>query len=234
MKIIYSVLIVVIVAFNSCKKEEGTVIDAGSVNVTNAVIGGASIALMVNQGIVSTSNTVGLNNFALMPIRNSEPRLTLGVPTVAATATSPAVPAVIYYDQPISKTGTINQSLFLTGPSPSAAESVLIDETFPYAYTDSTCGVRFINLAQGNTPISVNIKGSATGSEAANVAYKAYTDFKKYPATRAASSYIFEFRKTDGTLITSYTLTTPYFHNVTLALRGTIGGSTGVILVNNY
>ncbi|WP_439697435.1 hypothetical protein ACFGVS_03270 [Mucilaginibacter sp. AW1-7] len=237
MKTLNSIILtlVALAYLTSCKKEVSTDLDAGVVNVTNAVIGGSTVTLIADQSIVSTSNTVAVNNYAIIPIRSSENRLTLGTAAVAATSTAPAIPSVTYYNQPITITSESNYSLFLTGPSPSAVESVLIKETFPYAYKDSICAVRFINLAQGNTPVSVNIKGQANGSEAASVAYKAYTDFKQYPAKKINPNYIFEFRNAGtGTLITSYTLTTPYFHNVTLALRGAIGGSTGVILVNNY
>jgi hypothetical protein len=233
-RIILSGLIIVSI-MTACKKEETIQLDAGAINVTNAVIGGATITLVTDPSIVSVSNTVPANNFAFLPVASGQANIFLGVPAVAATSTAAAIPAVPYYNQVLPVTRQTNYSLFLTGPSPAAVESVLIDEKYTRTYADSVCGVRFINLAQGNIPISVNLKNSANGSEATSIAYKAYTDFKQYPAKRVNPSYIFEFRNAaTGSLITSYTLTTPYFHNVTLALRGTIGGAAGVILDNDY
>lgn len=237
MKTLQNIIIISITLLSvlSCKKQETADINAGAVNVTNAVIGGATITMMVDQSIISgTNNTVGANASVTMPVMAGNVQLKLGVPAVAATATAVAVPSIIYYNQPITINRETIYSLFLTGPSVSAVEPVLIKENYTYKYADSVCGVRFVNLAQGNQPVMVNLKGNANGSEAASIAYKGYNDFKIYPAKKVNASYVFEFRKLDGTLITSYTLATPYFHNVTLALRGTIGGTTGVILSNNY
>jgi hypothetical protein len=233
-RMILSVLTIISV-ITSCKKTEDTPPDAGAINVTNAVVGGSTITLLTEINVISAGNTVSPNSYTFMPVGGGQVNIFLGVPAVAATAISPAAPAVAYYSQVLPVDGQTNYSLFLTGPSPVAVESVLINEKYPRSYADSVCGVRFINLAQGNTPISVNIRNSPNGSEATSIAYKAYTDFKQYPAKKVNPSYIFEFRNAStGVLITSYTLNTPYFHNVTLVLRGIIGGTTGVILDNNY
>jgi hypothetical protein len=220
---------------SACKKDEAVALDAGAINITNAVIGAPTLTLIANPSFVSATNQISANNFAFMPIYSGQTQVKVSVPAVIATATTVAMPEIVYYNQTLPVDNTTNYSLFLTGLSASAVDNVLIKETYTRTYADSVCGVRFINLALGNTPISVNIKTLANGSEAASIAYKAYSDFKQYPAKKANASYIFEFRNaTTGVLITSYTLTTPYFHNVTLALRGTIGGSTGVILDNDY
>lgn len=237
MKTLNKILFIICISSGlfSCKKDAAVTLDAGAINVTNAVIGAPTLTLITSPSIVSSSNQISANNFAFMPVVSGQTAIKIAVPAVAATATAAATSEVVYYNQTLAVDNNTNYSLFLIGASPAAVENVLIKETYTRTYADSVCGVRFINLAQGNTPVSVNIKTQANGSEVASIAYKAYTDFKKYPAKKVNSSYIFEFRNAaTGVLITSYTLTTPYFHNVTLALRGTIGGSTGVILDNNY
>ena len=114
--------------------------------------------------------------------------------------------------------------MFLTGTSPSAIDNVLIQENYTRTYADSVFGVRFINLAPGSNPISVDIQGNANGTEAASLAYKAYSGFNKHPATAAIISYTFEFRDAaSGKLLASYTLNTPYFHNSTLCFSGSAG-----------
>jgi hypothetical protein len=234
-KVIFIITAAAMIALASCTKTlESVTIAQGSLNVTNAVIGGSAITVTTNNSIVSSSNTVGSNAYARFPLAGGKLPVSLGVPAVAATPTSAAIPAVTYYSNTLTVSSSSNYSLFLAGASPSAIDNVLISENYPYAYADSTCGVRFIHLATGSNPISVNIKGNANGSEVSSLAYKAYSGFNKYAAKKVNTSYIFEFRDaTSGTLLTSYTLTTPYFHNVTLCLRGKTG-AYGVILDYNY
>jgi hypothetical protein len=228
-------LIVAVFAAASCSKTPDTLLlDGGAVNVINAVVGGTTITLTTNASISSGSNTtISSNNYGIIPIVSGQTAVNIGVPAVAATNTAPAIPAFTYYNQTITVNNADNYSLFLTGASPSAIDNVLIKESYTHTYADSVCGVRFINLATGSNPISVNVKGNANGSEVASLAYKAYSNFLQYPAKRVNPSYIFEFRDaTTGNLITSYTLTTPYFHNVTLCLRGS--PASGVILDNDF
>jgi hypothetical protein len=206
--------------------------EAGAINVTNAVIGGTTLDLTTSiQKITSnTGATVSANNYAFLPLYPGQQQINLLYPGAAATTTSAAIPAVTYYTGTVNVNSGSNYSLFLSGASPTVVDNVLIQENYTRTYPDSTCGVRFINLAPGSNPVSVDIKGSANGSEVASLAYKAYSKFIKHPATHLNTSYIFEFRDAStGNLITSYTLATPFFHNVTLALRGTVGGAVGVI-----
>lgn len=214
----------------SCKKSQiaDPKIAQGAINVTNAVIGGATITYTSSQSIISTDNTLGNNSAGWFPMASGQLTVNFGVPAKAATATAPAVPAVMYYSNTINVTGNSNYSLFLTGTS-SAIDNVLIQETYTQTYPDSVCGVRFINLAPGSNPVSVDIRGSANGSEAASLVYKAYSGFNKHPATANISGYTFEFRDAvSGSLLTSYTLNTPYLHNATLCFSGS-AGNYGVI-----
>lgn len=205
-----------------------------AINITNAVIGGTTLSLAAGDTLTTTSNTITNNNYAFLPVfANGSTQVTLGVPYTAASGTVAAMPAVIYYQQALTIGNNDNYSLFLTGTSPTSVDNVLIKENYKYAYSDSVCGVRFINLAPSSNPVSVDIKGQANGSEVASLAYKAYTGFNPHPALGSTPSYVFEFRDAaTGNLLTTYTLATPYFHNVTLCLRGLTGN--GVIRTNNY
>jgi hypothetical protein len=220
----------------ACKTETTVTPLSGAINVTNAVVGGAFLTMSTN-GLTAGANTIANNSSAYLPIIAGQVQVQVGIPAIAATLTTAAVPAVNYYNQSLTINNVGNYSLFLTGASPSAVESVLINETYPRTYSDSVCAIRFINLAPGSNPISVNIKGNANGSEVATLGYKAYTSFLQHPAKRVNPSYVLEFRDAGtGNLITSYTLSTPFFHNVTLALRGIVGGSPapGVIQDNDF
>lgn len=219
-----------------CKKS-GTPdpkIASGALNVTNAVIGGSTLTFTTNNSIISSNNTLGLNAASWFPLASGQISINLGVPAVAATVTTPAVPAVTYFSGTLPVNNSSNYSLFLTGASPSQIDTVLISESYTRTYSDSSFGVRFINLSLSPNPISVDIKGGANGSEVQSLSYKGYSRFIKHPALVSTPSYIFEFRDVvTGTLLSSYTLTTPYYHNVTLAFRGK-AGAYGVILDNDY
>lgn len=212
-----------ILSIASCNKTNTDFQPTASLMMVNTVVGGATLTLG------TSAITVANNASVLAPIYAGQ------TPVSLATAATATVPSVSYYNQTIPTVNSGNYSLFLAGASPSAVDAVLITENYKN-YTDSLCGVRFINLAPGSNPVSVNIKGSANGSEASSLAYKAYTDFKQYPAKKVNTSYIFEIRNAStGTLITSYTMTTLGFLNVTIALRGLVNGSpsAGVTLVKH-
>ncbi|WP_343306645.1 hypothetical protein AAHN97_05975 [Chitinophaga niabensis] len=127
------------------------------------------------------------------------------------------------------KPGTIN-TLFLTGTK-TAPDTLLTTDVIPYyPASDSSLGIRFVNLSTGSAPVSVNITGLANGSEAAGISYKAITGFKKYPAPAGLSQYNFEFRNAaTGELLGSYVLTgvnstfantAKRYRNFTLAFMG--------------
>jgi hypothetical protein len=92
-------------------------------------------------------------------------------------------------------------TLFLAG-TPQDPDYFTTTNQLPYHLpSDSTMGLRFVNLSKGSTPVSVNLIGQAN-SEVANLSYKGVSTFKNYPAGSAISSYTFEFRdQLNGTLL---------------------------------
>jgi len=138
-------------------------------------------------------------------------------------------------------------TLFLMG-TPQNADYMVTTDQLPYhPPSDSTMGLRFVNIAQGTGPVTVNLAGHANGSEVADLAYKGVTPFKNYNAGSAVSSYTFEFRdKISGTLLGSCVVDgvnidgstgVPNIRrnrNYTLALLGAPGGlaPNSVIIVN--
>lgn len=214
-------LLIAVMAVASCKKSTVQITPLASINVTNAVVGGSSLAW--NTSTLSVSN----NSYTQFTVLAGQSTVDL---FPAATPTTP------YYNQTIQTTNGSYYSLFLSGASPSAIDATLIQESYK-TYTDSLCGVRFINLSPNSSPISVNISGNANGSEVASLAYKAYSGFIQHPAKAANTSYAFQIRDaTTGNLIASTTLSTPRYHNVTIVLRGLVNGSpaAGITTVNDY
>lgn len=140
--------------------------------------------------------------------------------------------------------GTIH-TLFLTGTT-SATDTLFTTDVLPYhPPSDSSVGIRFVNLSKGGSPISINIAGAAQHPEISSLAYKGITSFINYPATAAVSDYTFEFRDAaSGTLIETYVLSgindafsnTRRFRNLTIALIGIPGdpATQKIILIEAY
>lgn len=98
-------------------------------------------------------------------------------------------------------------SLFIAGTLKKPDTLLVKDQPVYFPPADSSMGLRFVNLAQGGLPVSVNIKGQANGTEVNSLPFKAITAFKRYAANAAVSSYVFEFRNSGtGELLTSFTI----------------------------
>ncbi|NII26255.1 DUF4397 domain-containing protein [Pseudoflavitalea sp. X16] len=137
-------------------------------------------------------------------------------------------------------------SLFLTGTL-TEPDTLFTTDVIPYyPSSDSSVGIRFVNLSPGSSPVSINIAGMPDGSEVGSLTYKGITGFKKYPATAAsASKYPFEFRDAaTGTLLGSFDVTginglasnTRRFRNFTLAFMGLPADATTrkIILIEAF
>jgi hypothetical protein len=139
-------------------------------------------------------------------------------------------------------------SLFITGKDTTSPDFLFVADNVPLR-TDSTVGIRFVNLSEGSENISVDIRSKANGSEVPSLAYKGNTNFMSYPATSSVSSYVFEFRDAvSGILLASYTLSgvntdnsasanKVLFRNITIALIGQPPGGKvpqKCILVNDF
>jgi hypothetical protein len=148
-------------------------------------------------------------------------------------------------------------SLFLTGADTSSTDYLLTMDSLPYyPPSDSSMGIRFVNLSTGSNPISVNLEGNAIGSEVSALPYKGITGFKNYAnnSTVAVAGYEFVFWDTvTGDSIGVYTLnnsnglglTDPNnsnnlltFRNVTICIYGSeaVGSNNplSIMLVDDY
>jgi hypothetical protein len=98
-------------------------------------------------------------------------------------------------------------SLFLTG-SLADPDSLFTRDHLPYhPSTDSSMGIRFVNLSPGNMKLSVNLAGETHGSEVSGLQYKGITGFTNYPVTEGVEEYNYEFRDaSNGDLITTFTI----------------------------
>jgi hypothetical protein len=127
-------------------------------------------------------------------------------------------------------------SFFLAGDT-SSPDTMLIKDNIP-TYTDSSAGVRFVNLSTGSLPMSVNIQGnSPTQMEFSALGYKGVSSFNKYLANSGEQGeYTFEVRdQGTGNLLTTFTWYYTLFRNNTLVISGSEAlGAIQILQVNNY
>lgn len=99
-------------------------------------------------------------------------------------------------------------SLFVAG-STTTPDTMLVQDNIPHLpYSDSTDGLRFVNLVQGES-ISIDYVGGS-GNVASGLSYKGIIGFQQFPANSAeqATGYTFEFRDAESdSLLTTLQVT---------------------------
>jgi len=224
-------------AFGSCKKSDVTLTPLASLNLVNAT---------VNLGTVKANFTNLSNKTTSQLYSQITTTVAYGSNLIYSVLSNKNVPLTIVATSDTTKpvyTGSLNlatgntYSLFLAGQT-GAVDTIMTRDVLPI-FDDSSCGIRFINLSYNSSPIVVTQSASPTVNDFSSLAYKQYSSFKTYSAKSANSTYLFQVRDAiAGTLLGTYTLSTPYFHNVTLAWIGQTGGSGTVALkvirVNYY
>lgn len=139
--------------------------------------------------------------------------------------------------------GTIG-SLFVAG-TPAVPDTLFVkDAPTHFPITDSSMGIRFVNLSGAKTAVSINLQGQAHGSVTAGLPYKSITEFKKYLAVPSVQRYVFEIRDaTNGQLLATNTINNPgvtatvnqwRYHNFTLVYSGSPGNQPAAFIVKNY
>ena len=227
----------------SCKKNNVDLPSGGSsLTIVNALVGSSSLVTNFNYNVplkyYRTAQQISYG--AGFEFGNYSGDISLALSQINDT-TNTVFKNVISLHK-----NTVN-TLFITGTLASPDSFQTTDNPPYHAPTDSTAGIRFVNLSPGSNPISVDIKGNIAGSEVASLAYKNVSAFKNYAATSNIASYVFEFRDVaSGTLLASYTLSgvnngdgtntstnIVRWKNITVALRG-IPGAQGTFRINNY
>jgi hypothetical protein len=223
---IFLVFLALPAILGSCSKSNPTsYTPSAAITITNAVAGSGAMVLngSPNQNYTSVAS---FTSQAFPLLAGGQ---TIDVSDPAAT------PAITYFHRAVNITDKGNYSLFLAGLSATQADTIFITETFTNP-TDSSCGVRFINLSPDSGPLSINITGGDPGGETPSLAYKAYTNFKLHSARIADVIAGIGFEIHDaatGNLLTTYTLIPSTFHNITLAIAGYQAGPS-IIQINNF
>lgn len=226
MKLKLTVIACIALIFASCKKSEIKTSPLASITTVNAIYTGTTAKLGSN------ATTISNNASAQLAVRAGTEQTLYVWPTGDS--------AHPYYNNPkFAPADRDVYSLFLTG-TPGAPEGILVKETIPYR-TDSTAGIRFINLSPNTNgkPLFITLSSASSTVDVNNLGYKQYNTFKSYPGLYN-SAYTFEVRNDTSVSphlpLATFPLTTstvPRFANITLVIRQ--NGTTGVSIyrVNN-
>lgn len=249
-----SFVAVIVAIIQGCKKENVVSTGTASLTVINAVPGS-------NPLVTNFSGNYALSNYYKNALQISYGTYNTTYEFGAYSGITPlalyAYPDTLATSKPLYNlslnllVNTIH-TLFLTGTTTSPDTLLTADQPPYHSSSDSTMGLRFVNLSPGSNPVSVNLSGSANGSEVASLSYKGVTAFKNYATVKAVSSYTFQVKDAGtGNLIASFTFSginnaigtntsanLYRFRNFTLALKGVPGGTgalaQGLFLINNY
>lgn len=225
-------LVILLIALTAgCKKTHITTTPLASINIVNAAVNvpGIKVNFMNLPGQYASIPTISYGGNKTYSVLAN-----LTVPVAIVTTSDTLHPI---YSGNLQLTGTGIYSLYLAGQS-TAVDTILVRETIP-VHTDSSCGVRFINLSYNSSPITITLSATPTVVEFSNLAYKQASTFKTYPALAGNTSYAFQVRDAGtNTILSTYTLSTPRFFNCTLVWKGMVGGTganaPGIQRVNNY
>lgn len=179
----------------SCKKGKIESKPAAAINVVASVISGGNVKLNTNAR--DSAKAYNAKAFVVVP----------GTTILLYPTTGSTTP---YFDSnPDTENGGI-YSIFLTGQSPTF-ESIFVKETALDRYTDSSLGIRVINLSPNSVPMHITLASDVNTNIFSGIAYKQLTEFVKLPlkTTIPTGSVTFQVRSSvDNSILTSYTLPT--------------------------
>ncbi|GGH65629.1 hypothetical protein HNQ91_002042 [Filimonas zeae] len=178
----------------SCKKSIPEPEQVAALNVVNAVVGGKQIKL--NSWLRDSARAY---NYRAWGVTAGESRKVYLYPV--GDSLKP------YYNQALALKSGHLYSLFLCG-QPGAVDTLLTDDAIPDFYTDSSMGIRLINLSSGKKTYSVTRASNVQNLLFSNIGYKAPTDFVKLSLRSPvpASAVTFQVRDASNKILASYTL----------------------------
>jgi hypothetical protein len=175
----------------ACHKSSAVVISPASLNIINAI--------PTSQPIIPILGTTGpieyFGNAQTVYYGNAQLYSPISGPNslyiIQSTDTTEINPKLDMFSGTLNLSSGGIYSFFLAGDT-SSVDTFFIKDNIP-VYSDSSAGVRFINLAPASGPMSINLEGNpVTQMEFSNLGYKQISAFKAYSANNSApGSYTF-------------------------------------------
>lgn len=226
---------------SACKKDAYHDTDTASLTIINASVNSGAVKISMNGGgsVNYFSGITSAISYGTSVSTGLIAEKSIPYSIVSGTDTTKTIVADI-----INVPSRSINTLILCGQA-TAVDTIQLREHIPVVQ-DSSFGVRFINLSFNSSPISVNIQGQTSGSEAAALSYKQASAFTTHSAGYRNQTYVFEVRDASSqSLLGTYSFQTaspanpvPAFRNCTLAWIGQTGSTgataTKIIRINNY
>jgi len=218
---------------SSCKKSDSFPVPA-TVNIVHAIANGKPVIPVFGSDAIDYFKAAQTVSFGTAAIYN----LPGGLRPVYLAKNTDTTNRI--YDSEVDVVAGGMYSLFFAGDT-SKPEAVFTRDEIPI-YTDSSAGVRFINLSPASGPIKINVKGTDISKpNFSDNGYKQISDFKPFTGTTAITGnrYIFEIRnQANDSLLLTYTWSYTRFKNNTLVFSGAVTAgkpaSLKMFLVKNY
>jgi len=237
----YSVLFIMFVTFlfSSCQKENADITGyTATVTLVNAVASYNTEIKMNFTGKEFIFAKAKPLNYYYYDGKYTLGTLTFGVPmgNVPLSIALANDTTKLIFNQAVTFTPGDAYSLFMHG-RPENASGLLVKDQIPVR-TDSSTGIRFVNLSPNSNGFRINISGAPIGSAVDNLPYKGISDFISFPAKASNQAYNIEVHDA----VTNDLLTAFYYYdiarlkNITLVIRGLVNDSPGLELVriNHY
>ncbi|MBO9573130.1 MAG: hypothetical protein J7497_13145 [Chitinophagaceae bacterium] len=216
-------LLFAIVLFASCEKDEFQTTQLASLRIVNAIVGGTTARL---NSITSNINNNSSNAFVVLT----------GRPDIYVYPVGDSLNPYFHANKTQQVEANEAFSLFLSG-IPGAIESLWVKDNYP-VHSDSTFGVRFINLTANSIPVNITLATTSTINEFENIGYQQLTEYKTFFANNENQNLTFQVRSSadPNNILASLPVSTsaPRFKNITLVFRGDMTGAVGLTRVNNY
>ncbi len=197
----YSTILIMTIFLFSCSKDavqRGT----ASLTIVNAVAGDTALILTLNNPdtVILTHGQLLINHNSAQQFNSYCGDQLFHLHQFTLTTAVSVYPALFNVSLNMPQ-GSIN-SLFLTGTMTSPDTLFVRDSLPSFQTSDSSMGIRFVNLSAGSKPVNIDVQGANGGNEVNSLAYKEITGFKKYPANSAIGTMVFEIRDAEaGTLL---------------------------------
>lgn len=237
----YYVLFIVFAAslLSSCKKENADITGyAATVTLVNAIASYDTEIKMNFTGKEFIFAKAKPLNYYYYDGKYTFGTLTFGVPVgdVPLSVALANDTTKLVYNQAVTFATGDAYSLFMHG-RPESVSGLLVKDEIPVR-TDSTTGIRFVNLSPNSNGFRINISGEPIGSSVDNLPYKGVSDFISFPAKSSNQDYLIEVYDA----VTNELLTVFYYYdiarlkNITLVIRGLVYEDPGVeaIRINHY
>jgi Domain of unknown function (DUF4397) len=223
----------------ACHKSSGGISSPASLNIINAIANSQPIIpVLGTSGAIqyfNSAQTVSYGNAQLYSPLSGPNSLYI----VQNTDTLQINSKVELFSGTLNLTEGGIYSFFLTGDT-TAVDTFFVQDQIP-AYSDSTSGVRFVNLSPGSGPMSINLQGNpASQTEFSNLGYKQISSFKAYPANSSIpGNYTFVVHDQVSGDSVVYTWTYSLYKNNTIVIAGSENPSSvnypiNAFQVNNF